>query len=75
MMTPSPGETREQRARRRLRLARWQTDLAYFQARLGLIGEPATLNQYAQRRTFRLLHEAVCEKLTGGLEQRRLELP
>lgn len=46
-------------ALQRLRLAKWQADLAYFQARLALIGEPTTLHQAAQRRTFAELHQAI----------------
>jgi hypothetical protein len=71
MSTPRPGQTREQRARRRLLLAKWQADLAYFQARLGLIGDPATLNQHAQRRAFRLLHQSIGEKLVGAPDAQR----
>jgi len=66
MMTPALGKTREQHVRRRLRVAKWQTDMAYFQARLGLIGEPASLNQHAQRRTFTLLHQTVAEELAAA---------
>jgi hypothetical protein len=58
-----PAETREARARRRVRIAQTQADLAYFHARLTLIGKPATLNQTAQERTFRTLHKAVGQKL------------
>ncbi len=47
--------------RRRVRLARLEADMAYFQARLALIGEPGTTNQLAQRKVFRLLHQS-----TGG---------
>lgn len=44
--------------RRRVRLARMESDLAYFQARLEIIGEPRTSNQRAQRKTFKLLYKA-----------------
>ena len=62
-------ETPEAQARRRLRIVQTQADLAYFEARLTLIGEPVTLNQRAQQRTFRALHKAVGQKLlkvSGG---------
>lgn len=36
-----------------------EADLAYFHARLEWIGEPKTLNQKAQRDTFRLLVPAI----------------
>ena len=35
--------------------------IAYFQARLEMIGEPTNINQIAQRKVFKLLH-----KFTGG---------
>jgi hypothetical protein len=60
---PNPTETPEARARRRLRIAQAQADLAYFHARLTLIGSPATLNQNAQERTFRNLYKAIGQKL------------
>jgi hypothetical protein len=49
----------EERRRQRLDLARIEADLAYFQARLELIGEPTSANQRAQRKLFKLLHEQV----------------
>jgi hypothetical protein len=36
-----------------------EADLAYFQARLEFIGEPATVNQKAQLDTFRLLTDSM----------------
>jgi hypothetical protein len=60
-----PAETREARARRRLRIAQAQADLAYFHARLTLIGKPATLNQNAQERTFRTCTRAIGQKLVS----------
>jgi hypothetical protein len=56
-------ETPEERSRRRLRVAKCQGDMAYFQARLTLLGEPKTLNQLAQRRTFERLFNAVGRRL------------
>jgi hypothetical protein len=58
----SPG-AREEIVQRRLLMIQLQSDLAYFQARLGLIGEPRTTNQEAQRRTFKLLHQAVGQRM------------
>ncbi|MBK5967635.1 MULTISPECIES: hypothetical protein [Thiorhodovibrio] len=64
--TPNIGESpdaREEIIQRRLVMIQLQSDLAYFQARLGLIGEPKTTNQEAQRRTFKLLHQAVGQQM------------
>jgi hypothetical protein len=58
-------ETPEERTRRRLRVAKSQADLAYFQARLTLLGEPKTLNQAAQQRTFKRLMKAVGRRLVN----------
>jgi hypothetical protein len=58
-----PQPTPDAGARRRLRIAQAEADLAYFQARLALIGEPNTLNQYAQRCAFQMLYKAVGQKL------------
>lgn len=41
--------------RQRIRLARMESDLAYFQARLELIGEPKTSNENAQHKLFQML--------------------
>lgn len=49
----------EERKRRRTRIARLEADLAYFRARLEMIGEPTTSNQLAQQKAFKLLLEAV----------------
>lgn len=37
--------------------------MAYFQARLELIGEPNSNNRAAQRRVFDLLHKTVASKI------------
>jgi hypothetical protein len=63
-------ESPEERARRRLRLAKWQADIAYFQARLMLLGEPRTLNQMAQQRTFRRLLKVVGRRMVNGKQTR-----
>jgi hypothetical protein len=58
----------DERKRRRVSLARLEADIAYFQARLEMIGEPDSTNQMAQRKVFKLLH-----KITGAriLEAKR----
>lgn len=70
-------ETREEHERRRIRLARLQSDLAYFQARLGLIGTPRTANQAAQKLAFETLKQQLGTPrgraiLDAVIEQRRL---
>lgn len=70
MNSKPAGESREDRDRRRLRLAKLQADMAYFQARLGLIGDPQTLGQAAQRRTFKLLHQAIGARLVEARRAR-----
>jgi len=41
--------------RHRIDLARMESDLAYFQARLEIIGEPKTTNESAQHKLFQML--------------------
>lgn len=55
----------EAQARReaRIRLARLEADIAYFQARLELIGEPNSSNRAAQRKLFTLLHKATAKQV------------
>jgi hypothetical protein len=62
-------ESAEARARLRLRVAQLEADLAYFQARLGLLGEPVTLNQVAQVRTFNILARVIGHQ-TAKLKER-----
>jgi hypothetical protein len=47
----------------RIRLAKLEADIAYFQARLELIGEPTSSNRAAQRKLFTLLHKAVAKQI------------
>ncbi|MTW19676.1 hypothetical protein [Allochromatium palmeri] len=47
----------------RIRLAKLEADIAYFQARLELIGEPTSSNRAAQRKLFTLLHKAVAKEI------------
>ncbi|MCK7575996.1 MAG: hypothetical protein MZV65_08925 [Chromatiales bacterium] len=55
----------EAQARReaRIRLARLEADIAYFQARLELIGEPNSSNRAAQRKLFTLLYKATARQI------------
>jgi hypothetical protein len=53
----------DERKRQRVRLARLESDMAYFQARLELIGEPNSSNRAAQRKVFNLLHKTVASKI------------
>ena len=55
--------TPDQRTRRRIQMARLEADMAYFQARIELIGEPCTSNQRAQFKLFGLLHKSLGGKL------------
>lgn len=47
----------------KVELARMEADMAYFQARLELLGEPNTLNQAAQRRAFVHLYKQLSRRL------------
>jgi hypothetical protein len=58
----------EERRRRRIRIARMEADLAYFQARLELIGEPISSNQRAQKKLFELLHREIGTRLSAVKE-------
>jgi hypothetical protein len=53
----------DERLRLRIRLARLESDLAYFQARLEIIGDPTTTNQRAQRKAFKLLHRTIGDRV------------
>ena len=58
-----PMANAEESRRQRVRLARLEADMAYFQARLELIGEPGTNNLAAQRKVFNLLYKTVASKI------------
>lgn len=62
-----------ERKRQRIRLARLEADMAYFQARLELIGIPNSSNRAAQRKVFNLLHKTVASKILK-LKRRFAEL-
>ena len=53
----------DERRRRRVSLARLEADMAYFQARLEMIGEPGSTNQVAQRKVFKLLHKTTSGRI------------
>lgn len=60
-MTGSPNADLEQQALMnfKVRIAQLEADLAYFQARIELIGKPRTVNQAAAQRVFKQLHKAI----------------
>jgi hypothetical protein len=62
----------QDRKRLRVRIAKLEADLAYFQARLEIIGEPRTSNQRAQRRAFKLLYRALGDRIVR-LKRRLVE--
>jgi hypothetical protein len=43
--------------------------MAYFQARLEIIGEPDSTNQMAQRKVFKLLHRSIAERVLHAKRQ------
>ena len=54
--------------RRRVELARMEADVAYFQARLDFLGEPATSNQAAQRKAFKHLYNGLSSQVAEAKE-------
>lgn len=61
MVNPE-SKVSEAHRRKRVDLARLEADLAYFQARLEMIGRPENTNQLAQCKLFMLLHESTGAK-------------
>jgi hypothetical protein len=55
--SPSTDREAAERRRQKVYLATLEADAAYFQARLEILGQPATNNQRAQQKTFELLLE------------------
>ena len=51
-----------------LRVSALEADLAYFQARLELLGEPKSSHQKAQKRVYEALGRSL-EKAIGQLQQ------
>lgn len=70
METQSFAADLTERKRRRIRLARLEADIAYFQARLEMIGEPTTANQLTQRKAFVLLLKTVSTKVAKVQRER-----
>lgn len=64
-----PAAASEEHRRQRVRLARLEADMAYFQARLEIIGEPSSSNQIAQRKVFKLLHRTLAERVLRAKRQ------
>ncbi|WP_200387466.1 hypothetical protein [Thiocapsa imhoffii] len=60
----------EERKRHRLQIVRLQADIAYFEARLEMIGEPATLYQATQRLAFELLRRHLLEQVLAAGKKR-----
>jgi hypothetical protein len=56
---PASSRIPDGQLRRRVKLARMEADMAYFQARLEILGEPRTANQLAQRRAFKMLYMTI----------------
>jgi ABC-type transport system involved in cytochrome c biogenesis ATPase subunit len=54
--------------RRRVELARMEADVAYFQARLDFLDEPATSNQAAQRKAFKHLYNGLSSQVAEAKE-------
>lgn len=63
------GPDHSERKRLRVRLARLEADMAYFQARLEIIGHPDSNNQMAQVKVFKLLNKTVSEKILKAKRQ------
>ncbi len=69
MHNSDSGPDSNERARRRVRLARLEADLAYFLARLEIIGDPESTNQMAQRKVFKLLHKTLAGRILKAKRQ------
>jgi len=69
MANPDTAPESTERTRNRARIARLEADMAYFQARLEIIGEPESTNQLAQRKAFKLLHRSIAERVLGAKQQ------
>jgi hypothetical protein len=69
MQNSETASIADEQKRQRVRLARLEADMAYFQARLEIIGEPDSTNQMAQRKVFKLLHKNVGGKIIKAKRQ------
>jgi len=56
-LSPDTPQPLSAETRRRVELARLEADVAYFCARLELVGQPVSSNQAAQRKAFWHLYE------------------
>ena len=61
--TKSRDQLRQKIHQRRIELAHMESDLAYFQARLEILGEPKTTSEIAQRKLFRILSRTIGNKI------------
>jgi|GEM_PF-2584085 len=63
-VTPDFALDHQRRLREvRIHLAKLEADIAYFEARLELIGEPSSSNSVAQRKLFTLLQKATAKQI------------
>jgi hypothetical protein len=69
MQSSDTASIADEQKRHRVRLARLEADLAYFQARLEIIGEPGSTNQMAQCKVFKLLHKNLGGKILKAKRQ------
>lgn len=69
MVDPDSDPGIDERRRHRVRVARLEADIAYFQARLEVIGEPESTNQMAQRKVFKLLYRSIAERVLRAKRQ------
>lgn len=60
-----PGNAMTAAMRRKVALARLEADVAYFQARLELLGRPTTFNQAAQRKIFAHLYKRLSNQVAS----------
>jgi hypothetical protein len=54
--------------RRRVELARLEADVAYFCARLELVGQPVSSNQVAQRKAYWHLYKQLSSRVAAAQE-------
>lgn len=69
MVDPDLDPGPDERRRHRIHVARLEADMAYFQARLEIIGEPGNNNQVAQRKVFKLLYRSIAERVLRAKRQ------
>ncbi len=64
----SPDDKQKKTSLLKLRVSALEADLAYFAARLELLGRPVTAHQQAQMKTYRALEKAI-ENILKRLRQ------